>query len=209
MSCFSQNQNLDYLFFFHKKQLVTSIFAISVLFTLLSKFYHTISSTFFGLFLKISLSSESSSAVARSSSWLNNTLYYLNESDLFSLIFGSGPGHVSHLAETDILQGSTNWYLDILIGFGFLGLTIYITLLLLIFSRSLNLIPPFRFWYTVSLFSVHIHLFTNTGFYFPPWHFYYHSLFYQHYPTLNMSPGFYHYCCYSWQTNSFPLTTGY
>ena len=153
--------------FLPKKRLVSSILALSVLLTLFSKFYHTITSTIFGLFLKISLSSESSSAVARSSSWLNNTLYYLNDSDLFSLIFGSGPGHVSLLAETDILQGSTNWYLDILIGFGFLGLTIYISLLLFVFSRSLNLIPPFRFWYTVALFSVHIHLFTNTGFYYP------------------------------------------
>ena len=150
-----------------KSLFISFSLVISVLVSLILRFYSTISSTFSVLFLKILLNPESKSASARSSAWMDNFSYYIDKSDLFSFLFGFGPGHVSYLAELDALQGSTNWYLDILIGFGILGLLIYIIIFLSTVIKSFKIIHPFRFWYLTSILAIHIHLFTNTGFYFP------------------------------------------
>ena len=156
---------------FSKSLLFSFGFLISALSAIIFRFHDYILSTTSGLLLKIFLDADSASAVARSSAWVNNFSYFLNESDITSFLSGFGPGHVSYYASLGILQGSTNWYLDILIGFGIIGLLLYICMFFTIIFKSLKLISPFRFWYFVAIFYTHIHLFTMTSFYHPPFPF--------------------------------------
>lgn len=154
---------------FQKKYFALLALWISLFITFLVWSFSYLFELVSGLYLKITLNPIDSSAFNRKSGFIENFSYFLHASDPWSFFIGFGPGHASYLTESNVLQrGSTSWFLDLLTGFGIIGVSVYLFLLLyIVFVISPRMIFPFRFWYLAALFAIHIHLFTNTSFYFP------------------------------------------
>ena len=105
------------------------------------------------------------SASGRLERWQFTLDYYLN-SGIYRILFGNGPGYES----AGGLEGGTtvNWYLNILIDYGLIGLLFIIFVFLGAFKNILkNNNKSIKFLLMLSLIFCAINLMTHTGFYFP------------------------------------------
>ena len=109
--------------------------------------------------LKVQLAESSVSASARLNGWIDTILIFYNSD---SYIFGLGTGYMSVNHES-----SFSWFLSVLVENGIVGFSLFGMVLISSFYRIIKIRSSIKYGLIISLISVIIHLFTQTGFYAP------------------------------------------
>ena len=99
------------------------------------------------------------SSTYRYEAWINTFSLFLNSPNL---LIGRGTGFMS-----DNSDSSLSWFLSVLVENGILGLTTLLMIFVLSFRKIMKNKSNIKYGLAISLVSVFIHLFTQTGFYFP------------------------------------------
>jgi hypothetical protein len=150
-----------------KKNVSFSIYSFkNILFLLIIFFVFTI---LFGTYIydvysefvyKISFENVSSSQ-SRLNSWVSIYEQYLLKGNYF---FGNGTGYTTG-SQGD--GGSLNWYLTVLFENGISGIIILLLIFIIVIITLIKKNSFVKYGFLISFFSIVIHLFTQTGFYFP------------------------------------------
>jgi hypothetical protein len=135
---------------------------LSNIFNYLTHYFDVLSRKFIGLFNEELNTSTSNSSIERSERWLFTISYILNSNNM---LFGFGPGFES---AGGLQGGSTlNWWLNIILDYGFIGFAIILFSILGAFYNIFINHSEMKYSLFMSLIISVIYLITHTGFYFP------------------------------------------